>query len=542
MDCFHDFVFHAKPSSLLRCIHALRRRRESRRPQNEGWWRRWLRETINTCCVSLSIVHVKNGKRYSASEADVLGTGAMSGYLLVFTIITILATSSASAAGLDDPFSTRNMLSPSPADRQICQQQPKGKALALVDVVEFTLCNNPQTRASWAAARAQAAQYGASESAWLPSLTIQGSGGHDATRTSGVSTVSNLASASVSVSYLLYNFGGRHAGIESARELMIAANASANATVQNLFLNAVKAYFGVLSAAASVKARIASVESARESMLAAEAQVTAGTATPADELQAKTAYAQAVFNRVQAQGNARISRGVLANVMGLRPTEAPSLQPVAEQKPNLAMEKDIDHLIDLALARRPDLEAANAQIKAAKANITSARASGLPSLTLDGSISNSDTMLAGDSTFNTRDGAISINLSFPLFTGFDTTYKVLAAEAQLEDSTETRRQLANQVTLDVWQAYQELRTQGEALISADTLLASAKLSNDLNLGRYKAGVGTIVEVLSSQSALASARQQHVSALYNWNIARFSLAQAIGMLDLTALTRPGLMEH
>lgn len=525
---------------LVCCIHALRRCRKSRRPQNERW-RRWLRETINTCFVSLSIVHVKNGKRYSASEADVLVTGAMSGYLLVFTMITILATSSASAAGLDDPFSTRNMLSPSPADRQICQQQPKGKALALVDVVEFTLCNNPQTRASWAAARAQAAQYGASESAWLPSLTIQGSGIHDATRTSGVSSVSNQASASMSVSYLLYNFGGRRAGIENARELMIAANASANSTVQSLFLSAVKAYFGVLSATASVEASIASEASARRSMLAAEAQVTAGTATPADELQAKTAYAEAVFNRVQAQGNARISRGVLANVMGLRPTEAPSLQSVPEQQPNLALEKDIDHLIDLALARRPDLAAANAQIKAAKANITAAEASGLPSLTLDGSISNSNTMLAGGSSFNTRDGAISINLTFPLFTGFDTTYKVLAAQAQLENSTETRRQLANQVTLEVWQAYQELRTQGEALISADALLASAKLSNDLNLGRYKAGVGTIVEVLTSQSALASARQQHVSALYNWNIARFSLAQAIGMLDLTALTRPGFME-
>lgn len=465
----------------------------------------------------------------------------MSGYLLAFISVIILATSSASAAGLNDPFSTLNMLSPSPADRQICRQPSKGKALALADVVEMTLCNNPQTRASWAAARAQAAQYGASESAWLPSLTIQGLGSHDASRTAGVSTVSNQGSASLSISYLLYNFGGRRASIENARELMIAANASANATVQSLFLDAVKAYFGVLSAEASVKASLASETSAKESMLAAEAQVAAGTATPADELQAKTAYAQAVFNRIQAQGLARIARGTLANVMGLRPTNAPSLQSVPEQQPNLTLEKDIDHLINLALERRPDLAAANAQIQAAKAGITSARASGLPSLTVNASVSNTGTMIAGGSNISTRDGVISVNLTFPLFTGFDTTYKVLAAQAQLEDSTETRRQLANQVTLEVWQAYQELRTQGEALISADALLASAKLSNDLNLGRYKAGVGTILEVLSSQSALASARQQHVSALYNWNIARFSLAQAIGMLDLTALTRSDLME-
>lgn len=460
---------------------------------------------------------------------------------LVFALIAVLAASPALAAGLDDPFSTQGMVTPSPAERQICRQPVKGRALSLVDVVEIALCNNPQTRASWAAARAQAARLGSSKSAWLPSLSIQGSASHDATRTAGVSTVSNTPSASLTASYLLYNFGGRRAGIENARQLLIAANASADATLQSLFLSAVKAYFGALSAEASVTASLASEESARRSWLAAEAQVKAGTATPADELQAKTAYAQAVFNRIQAQGVARSARGSLANVMGLQPTHAPSLQPLPEQHPNLSMEKDINHLIDEALARRPDLAAANAQIKAAQASVITSRASGLPSLSLNGSVSNSTAMVVGSNAINTRDGAITINLTFPLFTGFDTTYKVLAAREQVENSTETRRQLANQVTLEVWQAYQNLRTQSQALRSARTLLASATLSYQLNLGRYEAGVGTILEVLSSQSALASARQQHVSALYNWNIARFSLAQSIGMLDLTALTRNDLME-
>jgi TolC family type I secretion outer membrane protein len=456
-------------------------------------------------------------------------------------LVAALAPAPAIAAGLDDPFSTQGMVAPSPADRQICQQPVKGRAFTLVDVVEVTLCNNPQTRAAWAAARAQAARLGASESAWLPSLSIQGSGGHSASRTAGVTTVSNTRNASLSASYLLYNFGGRRAGIENARQLLVAANASADATVQSLFLSAVKAYFGALSAEASVQANLASQASAKRSWLAAQAQVKAGTATPADELQARTAYAQAVFNLIQAQGIARSARGTLANVMGLRPTLAPSLQPLREQHPNLVLEQDIDHLIDEALARRPDLAAANAQIKAAEASVTSSRASGLPSLTLNGIVSHAGTMGAGSNYVHTQDEGITINLTFPLFTGFDTTYKVLAAQAQVENSAETRRQLANQVTLEVWQAYQNLRTQGYALRSARTLLASAELSNQLNLGRYKAGVGTILEVLSSQSALASARQQHVSALYNWNIARFSLAQAIGMLDLTALTRNDLME-
>ena len=62
------------------------------------------------------------------------------------------------------------------------------------------------------------------------------------------------------------------------------------------------------------------------------------------------------------------------------------------------------------------------------------------------------------------------------------------------------------------------------------LLASAEQSQRVALGRYKAGMGSILDVLNAQSALAGARQQRVQALYSWDIARVSLAQAMGMLD------------
>jgi outer membrane protein TolC len=53
-------------------------------------------------------------------------------------------------------------------------------------------------------------------------------------------------------------------------------------------------------------------------------------------------------------------------------------------------------------------------------------------------------------------------------------------------------------------------------------------------GRYKAGLGSILDVLSAQSALANAQQQRVTALYHFQASRFTLTQAIGQLDLTLL--------
>jgi len=122
-----------------------------------------------------------------------------------------------------------------------------------------------------------------------------------------------------------------------------------------------------------------------------------------------------------------------------------------------------------------------------------------------------------------------------LFTGFKTTYQTRAAQAQFEVKVAERDRLANQIALDVWKAYQGMLTNSQALRSADDLVVAATQSEKMILGRYKAGVGNILDTLSAQSALANARQQRVTALYNFLISRFALAQAIGQLDLTQIS-------
>lgn len=449
--------------------------------------------------------------------------------------ITLLwLISPAYAGGLDDPFDTRDALHPSAQDIGSCRVTAEGRALTLADVVQISLCNNPQTRAVWASTRVRAAQLGASQASLLPSLSIQGSAGHGAGVAAGTHSVSNSQSASLSVSYLLYDFGGREAAISNARELLTAANASGDATLQSVFLSAVQAYFSLISAKAAVQANLASEKSAAEGLEAAETRYKVGAATPADRLQAKTALSQAKLTRIQAEGAMQSALGTLSNVMGFDPTTILTFAAPPTARPEIQLEDDVGKLIEAAQAQRPDLVAAEAQVRAAESSIELTRASGRPSLTLNGSSSQGRSAVAGAGYASTRNHTVSLNLNFPLFTGFSTSYQLRAAEAQLENSLASRDQLARQVSLQVWQAYQNLRTQGQALRTADDLLASATESEALSLGRYRAGIVSIIDLLTAQSALAGARQQHVAALYNWHAARFSLAQAIGALDLSAL--------
>jgi outer membrane protein len=500
------------------------------------------------CTGSVPANGVNICKRYSVSHALLLASRHRMRRLYVRPILLLLYAAvvcpvpPVHAAGLNDPFSVRAKVSSSPAARDICTQVHPDHALSMTEVIDLAMCNNPQTRASWAAARAQAAQLGASMASYLPTLSIQGSATRSTSHTAGVSTTSNQGIASLSASYLLYDFGGRAASVENARQLLVAANANNDATVQNLFLSVVQAYYGLLSAKANTEALRVAEKSAQEGLTAAQTRYHAGVATPAAVLLAKTALSQAELNVITAEGSERDAQGTLANVMDISLTQPLELTPPPQAAPDLVAEKDIGHLLDLAREQRPDLAAAEAQIKAAEASVKASKASGMPRISLDASASATNTAIGGAGNIASRNGQIGVTVTFPLFTGFNTQYQTQAAEAQLQNDIASRDQLANQVALEVWKAYQSLITNSQALRSAKDLVDSASQSEQVSLGRYRAGVGNILDLLASQSALARARQQQVAALYNWRIAKFALAQSIGVLDLSALDRIHGMEH
>ncbi|MBI5919140.1 MAG: TolC family protein [Nitrosomonadales bacterium] len=445
----------------------------------------------------------------------------------------------AESFGAIDPFGTeRDLTSPrfaTTADAARCDKEQINKPLTLTGIVDLSLCNNPQTRSLWASARAQAAQIGSSMSTYLPTLSLTGSESQRVTRAGGQAPAgASSRSVGISINYLLYDFGSRAASVENAKQLLFAANATRDATLQATFLNAVQSYFSLLSARASVQSTLTAETSARESLSAAQARHLNGSATPADRLQAQTALSQATLNRITAEGNAINAAGTLSNLMGFYASQPFELANAEESRPDPVAEQGVGELIEQARRQRPDLSAAEAQIRAAEAQLAAARAAGKPSV----SISASSNRLIDSGAPSSLQNNIGVSVSVQLFTGMRTTYQTRAAEAQLESRIADRDRIANQIALDVWRAWQTLQTNSQALRSADDLLAAAEQSEKMITGRYKAGLGNILDVLTAQTTLASARQQHIAARYAFQSSRFALTQAIGQLDMTQLeTRP-----
>lgn len=445
--------------------------------------------------------------------------------------LLLTATGTALAAGID-PFNTAGITPPLPspqiAGRQgdvPCAREIPNAPLSAIDAVDLTLCNNPQTREVWAAARAQAAQVGVAQAAWLPNLD----GRLGASRYQNDNRYYNASSAALTLSWLVFDSGARSANGENARQLLAAAAATQDSRVQSLFLSALQAFYTAQATRAAVVSTTEAERAAREGFNAADSRYNVGVATPADRLLAQTALSQATLTRIKAEGEARNALGALANAMGFKAGQPLTLEPPPAELPAGDFQREVAALIAEAEVRRPDLKAAEAQVKAAQASVDLVQAQGRPTV----SLSTGPTWAETDRVA-INGGVIGVTVNLPIFSGFDTTYRVRAAEAQVDVKSAQLESLRNQVALDVWKAYQSLTTATQSLKTTVDLVASAEQSERVALGRYKAGVGTVLDLLTAQSALAAARLQRIQAALDWFVYRATLAQAVGALDYTLL--------
>lgn len=403
-------------------------------------------------------------------------------------------------------------------------------ALTLQDVIALALVGSPDARASWALARAQAAAYGAARGEWLPEITGEASATRLQTAaTQGRSAVQQTVyEPSLSFSWLLLDLGGRQGAIRAARQGLLSADWTHNATLQNVVARTAGAYFDYSAAKALLTAQETSLREAELNLSAAEERRRVGVATIADVLQARTAAAQARLDLQALEGNLLTTRGALAAATGYPANLDYDIDTTAANAPVMALADQVDSLIEVALRDRPDLAAARADYDAARARIGIARGQRLPSLTASGTgaLNYRSGQSGGSRSYN-----LSLGIRIPIFNGFVWEYNQQQAEAQAEAALARAEGEAQQVIFQVFQSYYTFRTATSRVGTADDLLASATQSAEAARGRYQGGVGSLLELLTAENALAAARAQRIQARLGWQAALVQLARDAGLLDL-----------
>ena len=406
--------------------------------------------------------------------------------------------------------------------------------LTPTDLVNLALERSPETRTTWLGARAAAATYGEARGTLFPDISAAATVTSLKTAATGgrVSVQQTTYGPSLSFNWLLFDFGGRTGAIDAAREGLFAANWTHNATVADVVRRTVQGYFAYVGARGLVDAQRTTLLESQVNLAATEDRRTVGVATIVEVLQARTAVSQAQLSLQQAEGSLASTRGALATLVGLPPSAAFDVDTTEAGAPVAALADAVDSLMTRGLLDRPDLAAERAQVDVRRAEARQARSQYLPSLS---AIGTAGTTWVGSNPQDFPSYSIGLSLAIPLFNGFGWQYAARAAALTADAEAARLRTMEQQVALQVFQTYQELRTATQSVSTSNELFASASAAVDAARARYREGVGSLLELLTAENSLASARAQRIQSRVEWHTSLVQLAHDAGLLEPSGAT-------
>ncbi|MDR1696635.1 MAG: TolC family protein, partial [Rickettsiales bacterium] len=331
---------------------------------------------------------------------------------------------------------------------------PPARALGLDEVVRIGLCRNPTTAAAYLSAEAARFNKNAQYGNYLPSINI----GADASKPFRGNDWGEISTgASVSASWLLFDFGKRLADFNAMESVWRATGFDYAAATQNFVYDTIAAYYGLLSANAEVDASRDLLATAKQARDTADKKFRAGAVARADLLKAETTYASRNVDLQRMEGLAEIARGRLLALLSFPQTSGISIVDAAFV-PAPDERRTIENLIADAKLKNPSLQSSAENENAARHRRNSAILRRLPSVSLS---AGADYNLDNDFSGNDHDrfsGAIAVRASMPIFAGFSHIYAQRAAQANYERAGELYRASSDNTELNVFSAHQNYLT------------------------------------------------------------------------------------
>jgi outer membrane protein TolC len=249
-----------------------------------------------------------------------------------------------------------------------------------------------------------------------------------------------------------------------------------------------------------------------------------GLAVKSDVLRARGRIADLEQQRLAADSRVQVAQAMLYAVMG--DDETAPIDPQTPFDKCVALEGDLDHWVNLALSRRPDLKRRQLEQVIARKAVSRSKAGHWPRLALQGSYElNSEDF--SDSHDNYTVGAV---LQLDLYSGQRTSSMVAAAKANLAGTKANYEGAVLQVRVETKSAYFQAQSAWKSIAVARAAVDQADEGLRIVANRYGGGLLTIVDLLDAEVALQQAHTQVFKALHDYKVARIDLALASGTID------------
>lgn len=328
--------------------------------------------------------------------------------------------------------------------------------------------------------------------------------------------VSQNYSTSLQASYEVFGGGRRLLQLRSTGADVSAAGADYRAQRFQTILSATRAYFAAAAARDLLNAADRRLERAEQQLSFARTRLEVGTATASDVLRAELEVGNAELAVLQATTSLEAARLELGRIAGVDGEVRPSEDALPDAAPDIPSEAE---LLGQALSTSPAVIAADENLTAARSNRLSAWTGLLPSVRVSGGYD----WFAFQFPPNRQSWALRVTASLPLFNGFQRETGIMRQNAQVRAAEARAEDMDRMVRTQLRTAYRAIETAERQVQIADRGVTLAQEDFRVQEERYQMGVATIVDLQTSQLALAEAEASAV-------VARQTLGTAVAELE------------
>lgn len=342
-------------------------------------------------------------------------------------------------------------------------------------------------------------------------------------RASNVAGGSLTSSVELGISLLIWDSGRTKLGVEAAKETVLAARAQLVNLEQQVLLNAVGAYLGVLRDARVVSLRDNNLRLITQELRAARDRFDVGEVTRTDVAQAEARLAQARGDLAEARGNLAVSKELYKATVG---RAAGGLEAIRALPP---LPHSIDEARALGERKHPAILQAQRQIRANELNAARARAAIKPNINLGASV--------GHNSAIDNNTSLTLQMTVPIYQGGQLKALERKALAQVHASRSGLNQTVLEVRQSVGESWSRLAIANAQLEASERQIRAAQVAFNGVREEAKLGARTTLDVLDAEQALFDARTNRVVFETQVYAAAYQLLSSMGLMTVTNLNLP-----
>ncbi len=429
------------------------------------------------------------------------------------------------------------------------QENAQLKQLSLNDCIKIALARNTTVLQSEYQAESQDAKVLSAYGGLLPNISASGQFLYNDQRSpggirfvqgvpiyvSGIS-INRSYSAGLSADYTLFNGFANYASINQANSASEAGDLTYGRSKQTGAYQTTVNYLAVFNARDQLKISQDNLTRDQQQLETIKEQNSVGSASLAQVYQQQSTVASDEFSLVQAKNAYDQAQAAMKFFLGIPVTDSVVFA-------DSTVKSDIDTtefvrlnqqfsqtaaLIEKALEMRPDYQAAAANLNASKSSLSISKAAYSPVISLNGQYGINGPQTSSINQNKNFYGGL--NVSLPIFNGFQTQYDIQAADVAVKSTEQTLDATQRQVALDVYQALLNLNASEKGYEAAVNAVTSAKINLETAQEKFRIGGATLLDVLTANAQYTQALSSQVIAAYSYIQAKQQVEYAIGTIN------------